>query len=273
MKIIANEFRGIQPKIANDKLPANMAQTAENCKTSSGEIRAIRRSTADVLLPGSSYETFFEYITGGSGDWVYFDGTVFAVRSPVADDTFERMYFMGESGASATGLVTFTDGMVDDEFLTINTTTFQFDIDEDGDDTASGYTQIGDATTVNKELCAAELASQTITGVTLVDNGDGTVTVTWDAHGTAGNAIVLTETMTHGSVSGAGTLTGGTADGLYKAFANDLDSAPWDFTVDFYLPGSTAGIAPTLVVDAGADYVAYYYTCLLYTSPSPRDRS
>ena len=259
MKIIVNEFRGIQPKVANDKLPANMAQVAMDCITSTGEIRAIKRSTADVLLSGSSYKSFFEYLSGGSGSWVYFDGVVFAARSPVADDTFERMYYMGESGASAIGTITFTDGMTDGEYITINTTTFEFDIDEDGDDATTGYNQIGDATTVNKELCAAELASQTIAGITLTDNGDGTVTVTYDAHGTAGNAISLVKSGDHIAVSAA-TLAGGTADGLYKAFSNDIDSTPWDFTVDFYLPGSTAGVAPTLVPTAGTDYVAYYYT-------------
>lgn len=260
MKIQVNSFKGIQPKLSNDKLPEGMAQVASDVKTSSFEIRGIKRSTPDVALPLLSYETLFEYYDGSTNNWVYFDGTVFYVRAPIADDTFNRVYFNGESGLPATGLITFTDGMTDGEIVTVGTELFEFDIAEDG--VAGANTLLGTSLTVTKELCAAALAAVTPTAaVSFLDNLDGTVTVTASSHGTAGNSIVLTVTgAAHISVSGAGTLTGGTVDGLYKAFANDLDSSPWDFDVDWYLPGSTAGAAPTLVPTAGATYIAYYYT-------------
>jgi hypothetical protein len=94
-KIQINEFKGIMPKVANDKLPINMAQTADDIKTASGELRAFKRSTADTALPGSAYQSVFEYIEGGNNHWVYYDLIVHWVRSPIANDAFERMYVTG----------------------------------------------------------------------------------------------------------------------------------------------------------------------------------
>lgn len=94
-KIQIGKFEGILPKIANDKLPNESAQIALSTKTASGELVAYRRSTPDVALPGTSYKTFFEYLEGGNNNWVYYDEIVHWVRSPVADDTFERMYTTG----------------------------------------------------------------------------------------------------------------------------------------------------------------------------------
>ena len=147
MLIEINEFKGIMPKVSNDKLPPNMAQLAQDVRTSSGMLYPIKRSTADVLLPGSSYKTFFEYIENGNNHWVYYDNIVHWSRAPVDDDIFERMYFTGISGE-------------------------------------------------------------------------------------------------------------------YRAFANDINSAPWDFTVDYYTPGAPVGQAPTMggYTGGGAGYYSYFYS-------------
>ena len=63
-KIQINEFKGIMPKVANDKLPIEMAQRARDLKTATGELVAFKRSSADIALTGSSYKTFFEYLEG-----------------------------------------------------------------------------------------------------------------------------------------------------------------------------------------------------------------
>jgi hypothetical protein len=99
MKITLNEFKGIQPKIANDKLPINMAQVASDVKTASKELMAYRRNTSDISLAGSSYKSLFEYLEGGNNHWVYYDLVVHWVRTPVAEDTFERMYMTGADGS------------------------------------------------------------------------------------------------------------------------------------------------------------------------------
>jgi hypothetical protein len=94
-KIQVNEFKGIMPKIANDKLPPNMGQTASDLKTASGELVAFRKSLPGLNLAGSSYKSLFEYLEGGNNHWVYYDLIVHWARSPIANDTFERMYLTG----------------------------------------------------------------------------------------------------------------------------------------------------------------------------------
>jgi hypothetical protein len=94
-KIQVNEFKGIMPKIANDKLPDGFGQTAADVKVASGELKAYRKSTPDVLLAGASYKSLLEYLEGGNTNWVYYDLIVHWVRSPTANDTFERMYLTG----------------------------------------------------------------------------------------------------------------------------------------------------------------------------------
>jgi len=100
MKIQINEFTGIMPKIGNDKLPPNMGQTFADVRTESKELRPYRRSVGDLALVGSSYKTFFEYFENSNSHWCYYDSLVYAVRSPVADDTFERMYFTNDADDS-----------------------------------------------------------------------------------------------------------------------------------------------------------------------------
>jgi hypothetical protein len=116
-KIQINEFKGIMPKIANDKLPENMAQVANDLKTASGELKAFKRSTADVALASTSYKTFFEYLEGGNNHWVYYDLIVHWVRSPIANDSFERMYTTG-SHAQYKAFVNDLQGVGDFDFTT-----------------------------------------------------------------------------------------------------------------------------------------------------------
>ena len=94
-KIQINEFKGIMPKVAIDKLPNEMAQGACDLKLASGDLYPYRKSTGDLALGGSSYKTLFEYLEGGNNNWVYYDLIVHWVRSPISNDTFERMYITG----------------------------------------------------------------------------------------------------------------------------------------------------------------------------------
>ena len=101
MKMQSDTFRGISPKIANDKLAPDMGQIVQDAKTSSGDLAAIKRSVGEVELTGASYKTFFEYLEGVNSHWAFFDTIVHWARSPVADDTYERTYFTG--GPAVTG--------------------------------------------------------------------------------------------------------------------------------------------------------------------------
>ena len=256
-KIQINEFKGIMPKVADDKLPINMAQVAADLKTASGELVAFKRSTSDFALAGSSYKTFFEYLEGGNNHWVYYDSIVHAVRSPIANDEFERMYFTGASSKTFVGLITFTDGMTDAETITIGSEVFEFDIGEDG--VAGANTLLGDSTTTTALLCAAALDAETpAADVTFTDNLDGTVTVTADNAGEIGN-IAFSSTGAHITTS---VVTIGRDTGVYSAFVNDIMGVgTFDFTTDFYNPGAPSAVANSLsYTNGGSDYRAYFYT-------------
>jgi hypothetical protein len=116
-KIQINDFKGIMPKIANDKLPNNMAQIAADLKTASGELVAYRKSTAGLALGSTDYKTFFEYLEGGNNHFVYYNAIVHWVRSPIANDTFERMYTTG-SNAKYKAFVNDIQGVGDFDFTT-----------------------------------------------------------------------------------------------------------------------------------------------------------
>ena len=269
MTILVESFRGISPKIATDKIGPDMGQTVQDAKTSSKDLVAYKRSLSDVALTGSSYKTFFEYLESGTSHWAFYDKIVHWARSPVADDTYERMYMTGGPATKAQGTVTFLDSITDAETVTIGADTYEFDIDEDG--VAGGNILVGDSTTTTKEHAAAALVAVSVASgtedVTLTDNGDGTVLVEYDTAGVAGNAIAFSNTgdkvstNTYGATSFLGGTQEGLAEGMYRAFANDLVSATFDPDNDVYRPGAPSGAAPTVTPESGgADYAAYFYT-------------
>jgi len=102
----------------------------------------------------------------------------------------------------------------------------------------------------------------------MTDNGDGTVLIEANTAGAAGNTIAFSCSSPTSKIScvqyGDTDFLGGTQEGQdaneYRAFANDLVSSPFDMDNDVYYPGAPSGAAPTLVVNAGAHYVAYFYT-------------
>ena len=100
MKIAVDLFKGIMPKISNDKLANEMAQVASEVKTASGAIVPFKKSTPDVELAETDYRALFEYLEGGNNHWVYYDLIVHWVRSPTANDTFERMYLTGSDSVN-----------------------------------------------------------------------------------------------------------------------------------------------------------------------------
>ena len=122
MKIQVNKFSGIMPKKAKDKLPEGMAQTVRGAKTESDDIRPYKSPTGDVELSGSSYKTLFEYLESSTSHWCYFDSIVHWARSPVADDTFERLYMTGGPATKAQGVVTFLDSVADGDTVTYSLT-------------------------------------------------------------------------------------------------------------------------------------------------------
>ena len=127
---------------------------------------------------------------------------------------------------------------------------------------------VGDSTTTTKELAASTLATAVAASgtasISLTDNADGTVTITASTAGNEGNYIIFSETGANISMDGSGYL-GGTTLGKqgYRAFANDIISGGgFDFTTDYYNPGSPIGFAPTLAgyTGSGSEVRSYFYS-------------
>jgi hypothetical protein len=270
MKIQVNKFTGIMPKLGNDKLPDDMAQTVQDAKTSSQELVPYKRAIGDTELSGSSYKTFFQYLENSTTHWAYFDRIVHWARSPVADDTYERLYHTGGPATKAQGIVTFLDSVADGDTVTIGTDVYEFDIADDG--VGGGNIDTGDATTTTGILAGAALvtaeAASGTAAVTLTDNGDGTVLIEANTAGAAGNTIAFScssptekiSCVTYGDTAFLGGTQEGQDAGEYRAYSNDLVSSPFDPDNDVYYPGADSGAAPTIVPTAGTDYVAYFYT-------------
>jgi len=267
-KIDINTFQGIMPKMANDKLPEGYGQTMSDANTASHALAAYKRSTPDVALSGNSYKSLFEYTYSNTNNWVYYDGVVFHSRSHVAEDTHERMYIMGESGLSAQGTLTLDTLPTATDTMTIDTTTYLFVAYGAGAnplDIEVGQNRADAQANITAAIEGTDGYNTTHTTVTIGTWSSDEVVLSAVSHGTAGNSIVTTETFSAGSnvfdAVTLGTTQAGAEDGLYKAFANDIDSSPWDFNEDFYYPGAPSGTAPTITAQsAGATYLAYYYT-------------
>lgn len=105
-------------------------------------------------------------------------------------------------GVAAQGTATFSENPAADDTITIGSTTLTFKA------TASQSTDVEIGETLAETL--QNLVSKTITGVSMLYNNEGVVTITATALGTTGNSIALAKSSDAITLSGA-TLTGGSA--------------------------------------------------------------
>jgi len=97
MKITIDNFQGIAPKISPDKLPPGGAQVAENCYVGGKDLRPIRKPLRTAGLSNSAYQGLFVYKHGATSEWVALTDDVDVVRSPMNQDTYERLYYSGQA--------------------------------------------------------------------------------------------------------------------------------------------------------------------------------
>ncbi len=93
-----NVFSGIRPRVPESLLPEGAATLAEHCDFAYGELRNTKAGYALATMsnaPASIYTddglTFYSWETD-----------VNAVRSPIAKDTFNRLYYTGDDGFKVT---------------------------------------------------------------------------------------------------------------------------------------------------------------------------
>jgi hypothetical protein len=93
-------FRGMAPKLSARLLPEGSAVTATNCRLDSGDlvpIRGLADITSTVETAGTE-NSLYKYGTVNSVDqWLRWDEDVDVVRSPIAGNTYNRVYFTGDS--------------------------------------------------------------------------------------------------------------------------------------------------------------------------------
>ena len=93
-------FSGIAPRIAPRLLNMQMAQTADNCKLFSGELRPFKRPSI-IATPtkavNGTVQSIFRMNDGTTDFWLNWLTDVNCVRGPIAGDTAQRIYFTGDS--------------------------------------------------------------------------------------------------------------------------------------------------------------------------------
>ncbi len=93
--------KGIAPKVDRRNLQPDAAQTAQNIRLDSGNITPLREPLAVYTLPDSSRLSVFKY----RGTWLSWATDVDVVRSQLADDKYERIYYTGDGVPKVRGLV------------------------------------------------------------------------------------------------------------------------------------------------------------------------
>lgn len=97
MKLEFKTFGGERPKISPHVLDPQMAQVASNCKLIKGDLRAFRSTLKDEALTGTNVQSLFLYEENGNDNWVESANDLDFVKSPISDDSYERVYFTGET--------------------------------------------------------------------------------------------------------------------------------------------------------------------------------
>jgi len=93
MKITYKNFKGVRPQIAPQLLNLNQAQTAANCKLSSGELRPwLNEQYKETLNNRTTIQTMYYYL---SAYWFEFTADVDIVEGPIAEDTTGKRYYTG----------------------------------------------------------------------------------------------------------------------------------------------------------------------------------
>ena len=97
LKIVVDIPRGLSPKTSPEDLILEAAQTAENCNLGRGDIRPWKRPLKDRALSLTSVSGYFQWIANDTEYWLESANALDSCGSPVASDSYERMYYTGES--------------------------------------------------------------------------------------------------------------------------------------------------------------------------------
>jgi len=107
MAITIEQFSGIIPKTSAELLPLVNASVADGCTMASGKILP-RKAHKDIQAVSAGTKTIYLH----NGAWLSWKKEVDAVKSPVSNDAFDRLYYSGDGAPKVRGsLGTFALGI------------------------------------------------------------------------------------------------------------------------------------------------------------------
>jgi hypothetical protein len=92
MRVAHEQFAGVLPRVAKQRLPPSGAQDATNAKLLSGDLEAWRQFALEKTLARAAP---VQSICLLNGAWLSWGGDVDAARGPIAGDTTFRLYLTG----------------------------------------------------------------------------------------------------------------------------------------------------------------------------------
>ncbi len=95
--IFINQFQGVAPRIDERLLAPSQGQTADNIRLTSGALQSWRETVlVDTPAKTGTLQTIYLYQGTGSDLWLHWTQDVNVVKSPISDDTTDRIYWTGE---------------------------------------------------------------------------------------------------------------------------------------------------------------------------------
>lgn len=110
MRLKFNAFSGMIPKFNPVVLPDNNAENAVNCRFESGVLQPLYGLTQDVTLAltGHNINAIHLWDVNNNAYWLRFTDKVDVIRSPIADDSYSRIYWSGDTRMGGALLYSYT---------------------------------------------------------------------------------------------------------------------------------------------------------------------
>lgn len=97
MKIELTEFKGMRPVSAPHLLAAGESVSAINVDVDGGDLRALASPVKVADAVGTTISSMYRWEENSNSHWLEFSNDIDFSRSPLADDTYERVYLTGLS--------------------------------------------------------------------------------------------------------------------------------------------------------------------------------
>jgi hypothetical protein len=92
------DFGGVTPRLGSRLLPQSGAQTAQNVKLFSGELRSwLRPTLINTPTKGGSLKSMYRMYSTSTDYWLAWTDDVDVVRGPIAGDTSFKLYYTGDT--------------------------------------------------------------------------------------------------------------------------------------------------------------------------------